>query len=138
MLVSWRGAFWVCSVLALLAGVGCGEKLKEPPPWPEPPPLVSYPGEWNGDGDLISGTLVIRSQCVYIETAGGARWLAAFAVDGTGWDGDTLSIYSKRFRVGEPIELPGSRLSLDWQTVDWPTPPRDHCNKERIWLSGIP
>lgn len=126
------------AVLTFLAGVArCGDQ----PLGRETGPLALYRGEPSGDEALLSGSLVLESECLYIQTVGGGavqRYLVVFSDRGTRWDAGQQTVRrtgANALRVGARVSLGGGEM-FGGGGIAWAVPPKDGCDQRFIWVAG--
>jgi len=132
---------------------GCSAGPAEEPAAAEPAAGVAGAAEiatYRDDGGameaLMTGTLVVRDGCLYVETpgyapdGGSAHWLPILPERTTRWDGSTLTLGDETHRVGDEVSLGGG-------VVSEPTSPSDlsategipeACSADYAWLVGPP
>lgn len=108
--------------------------------------IATYRDDGNGMEALLTGTLVERDGCLYLETPGyapdgrSAYWLPILPESTTRWDGTTLTLGDESHRVGDEVSLGGGVSSE-------PTSPDDlsgmegipdACSTEYAWLAAPP
>ncbi|CAQ02403.1 hypothetical protein ACR8AL_12795 [Clavibacter sepedonicus] len=137
---------------ALLAG--CATSPAEAPadaaaaasPVPGSAEIATYRDDGDGMEALLTGTLVERDGCLYLETpgyapdGGSAHWLPILPERTTRWDGTTLALGDESHRVGDEVSLGGGVSSEPTSPYDLSGMEGipDACSTEYAWLAGPP
>ncbi|MFT2753956.1 hypothetical protein [Clavibacter sp. Sh2088] len=115
-------------------------------PVPGSAEIATYRDDGGAMEALLTGTLVERGGCLYLETpgyapdGGSAYWLPILPERTTRWDGTTLTLGDESHRVGDEVSLGGGVSSEPTSPYDLSGMEGipDACSTEYAWLAGPP